>query len=267
MPAAPVKPDPPWWTLQRSDDCIVATAIHDGHDLRAEVAAAMQLPEEQRLREEDPHTGHAVAGVPTHVVARRSRFEVDLNRSADQAVYRSPEQCWGLHVWKQAPTDAMVQASLALHRSYYAMLAALLDDVAAAHGRFVLLDVHSYNHRRDGSDREAMPQAHAPDVNIGTFSMPRERWAFVLDPLLEALGAFDFNGRRLDVRENIAFQGKGEQTRFVHARYPGSGCAIAIEFKKFYMDEWSGRADPLEVDAMRALTTHAADTCRALLHG
>ena len=59
--------------------------------------------------------------------------------------------------------------------------------------------------------------------------------------------AFDFNGRRLDVRENVAFQGKGELTRFVHERYPGQGCAIALEFKKFYMDEWTGEPDPAEL--------------------
>ena len=88
------------------------------------------------------------------------------------------------------------------------------------------------------------PQAEAPDINIGTFSMPREEWAFLLDPLIEAMREFDFNGRQLDVRENVAFQGKGEQTRFVHALYPGRGCAIAIEFKKFFMDEWTRRARP-----------------------
>ena len=267
MRAPPRTADPPWWTLQRSDDCVLATAIHDGHGLRADLSAAMRLPEAERLREEDPHTGQAVSAVPTHIIACRSRFEVDLNRSLEQAVYRTPEQCWGLDVWMQPPSDAMVEASLRLHRGYYTMLGALLDDVVATHGRFVLLDVHSYNHRRDGSDRDPMPQAQAPDINIGTFSMPRAQWDFVVDPLMEAIRGFDFNGRSLDVRENVAFQGKGEQTRFVHERYPGTGCAIAFEFKKFYMDEWSGQADPAELAAMRGLVAYAADTCRELLRG
>ena len=257
--------DPPWWTLQRSDDCVLATAIHDGHGLRADVAAAMRLPAGDRLREEDPHTGHAVRGVPTHVVACRSRFEVDLNRAADAAVYRTPEQCWGLDVWHRPPDQAMVEESLRLHRAYYAMLGTLLDDIAQRHGRFVLLDVHSYNHRRDGPGTPPTPQDAAPDINIGTFSMPRAEWAFLLDPLIEAMRAFDFNGRRLDVRENVAFQGKGEQTRFVHQRYPGAGCAIAIEFKKFFMDEWTGVPDASELEAMQAFVAHAADTCRQLL--
>ena len=251
-------PDPPWWTLQRSDDCVLATAIHDGHGLRAEVAAAMALAEGERLREEDPHTGHAVRGVPTHAIACRSRFEVDLNRAATDAVYRTPEQCWGLDVWRAPPDDAMVARSLELHAAYYAMLGGLLDDIARRHGRYVLLDVHSYNHRRNGPGTPPTPQDAAPDINIGTFSMPRGEWAFLLDPLMEAMRGFDFNGRRLDVRENVAFQGKGEQTRFVHARHPGVGCAIAIEFKKFFMDEWSGEPDPAELDAMRRFIAFVA---------
>src|SRR5690349_21074370 len=42
----------PWWTVQRGGGPIVATAIHDGHGLRPDVAAAMKLPDADRLREE-----------------------------------------------------------------------------------------------------------------------------------------------------------------------------------------------------------------------
>ncbi|MEO6155795.1 MAG: N-formylglutamate amidohydrolase [Thermomonas sp.] len=258
---------PPWWTLQRGDDCIVATAIHDGNGLSQNCADRMQLADADRLREEDPHTGQALLDIPTHIIAGRSRFEVDLNRDVDQAVYRTPEQAWGLDIWREPLTDVHVENALRLHRAYYAMLGTLLDGVQAAHGRFVVLDVHSYNHRRSGPDCDPSPQADAPDVNIGTFSMPRDTWAHLLDPLMDAMRGFEFNGRHLDVRENVAFQGKGEQTRFVHARYPDTGCAIAIEFKKFYMDEWTGQPDPAELAAMRAFMTHVAATCRNLLHG
>jgi hypothetical protein len=257
----------PWWTLQRGDDCIVATAIHDGSGLRREVERAMALAPSQRLREEDPHTGQAIAGVPTHVVAGRSRFEVDLNRGEADAVYAMPEQSWGLDVWREPPGDALVADSLRIHRAFYAMLAQLLDEVQATHGRFVVLDVHSYNHRRDGADAAPMAQADAPDINIGTHSMPRARWAGLLEPLMQAMREFDFRGRRLDVRENVAFEGRGELARFVHQRYPEHGCAIALEFKKFYMDEWSGEPDAGELAAMRAFITHVADAGRALLHG
>ena len=254
-----------WWTVQRGPGPIVATAIHEGHELRPEVADAMLLSEGDRLREEDPFTGQAIVDVPTHVIAHRSRFEFDLNRGRDEAVYLTSEQSWGLDVWREPPPPDLVERSLGIHAAYYAMLGQLLDGVAGQHERFVLLDVHSYNHRRDGPGGAATAQEQAPDINIGTFSMPREEWSFLLDPLMEAMSEFDFNGRRLDVRENIAFQGKGEQTRFVHERYPGRGCAIALEFKKFFMDEWTGLPDSEELSAMRRFIAFTAQTADRLL--
>jgi hypothetical protein len=137
--------------------------------------------------------------------------------------------------------------------------------MATSHDRFALIDVHSYNHRRGGPKAEPTPQDEAPDINIGTFSMPRRHWAFLVDPLMDALRQFDFNGRRLDVRENVAFEGSGYQTRFVHEQYPLRGCAIAFEFKKFYMDEWTGIPDPSEIAAMRRMVGFAARTCEELL--
>ena len=225
----------------------------------------MKLTDANRLREEDPFTGQAILDVPTHIVAYRSRFEFDLNRGPADAIYETPEQCWGMEVWHERPGRELVERSLAIHAAYYRMLTALLDDIAANHDRFVVIDVHSYNHRRDGPGRAPTPQAEAPDINIGTFSMPRDEWAFLLDPLIEAMRSFDFNGRHLDVRENVAFQGKGEQTRFVHDRYPGRGCAIALEFKKFFMDEWTGDPRREELDAMRRFIAFTAATAMELL--
>lgn len=224
------------------------------------------LEDSTRLREEDPFTGEAVRGVPSHIIAHRSRFEFDLNRGSDGAVYQTPEQCWGLRLWKEGePSEDLVARSLAIHAEYYRMLSHLLDGISERHGRFVLLDVHSYNYRRDGPDAAPTPDEQAPDINIGTFSMPRDEWAFLLDPLMDAMRAFDFNGRRLDVRENVAFQGRGEQTRFVHERYPGRGCAIALELKKVFMDEWSGKPDPAEVEAMRRFVAHVAQAAEEIL--
>ena len=245
---------------------MVATAIHDGQELRPEIAAQMSLSDPDRLREEDPFTGETVRDVPMHIIAHRSRFEFDLNRDSKNAVYRTPADCWGLQVWNSGSlADDLVQRSLDAHSEYYRMLSGLLDDVAKRHERFLLIDVHSYHHRRDGPNAAPTAQETAPDINIGTFSMPREEWAYLLDPLIEVMATFDFNGRRLDVRENIAFQGKGEQTRFVHDRYPGRGCAIALEFKKFFMDEWSGEPDQHEIAAMRALIANVACVAEDLL--
>jgi len=255
-----------WWTVQQGPGPVLATAIHDGHELRAEVAEAMALCDADRLREEDPFTGEAAKGVPTHVIAHRSRFEFDLNRPPEGAIYETPDQCWGLKVWKDGPpVPQLIERSRAIHTEYYRMLGGLLDGIAEVHGRFVLIDVHSYNHRRNGPNRAPEPRESAPDINIGTFSMPRDEWAFLIDPLMEAMRGFHFNGRKLDVRENVAFQGKGYQTRFVHERYPLRGCAIALEFKKFFMDEWTGEPDRDEVAEMRRFVGFIAETAEEML--
>jgi len=242
-----------WWTVNRGCSPIVGTAIHNGHNVRGEVEALMALPRNDRLREEDPFTEFVIRDVPNRIVCHRSRFEVDLNRSRDTAVYLSPEQAWGMDIWRDKPTYALVERSLAVHDAYYSMLRQVLHDIEERHGVFVVLDIHSYNHRRDGPEALPARLETAPEINIGTFSMDRRRWAHVVDPFMESLRQFDFLGRTMDVRENVAFQGKGEQTRFIHDVFPKTGCAIAVEFKKFFMDEWTCVPASEALIAMRAM--------------
>ncbi|OOG76280.1 N-formylglutamate amidohydrolase [Sinorhizobium sp. A49] len=242
-----------WWTVHRGDSPVVATAIHDGHGLRADLQALMALADDERLREEDPYTAYILQDLANRVIVHRSRFEVDLNRARDGAVYTDPSQAWGLNVWRDALPRDRHEASLVLHDEYYRMLRSMLQSIERRHGSFVVLDVHSYNHRRDGPDSDPTDPAAAPEINIGTHSMDRGRWAHVLETLLDACRRFEFRGKRFDVRENVAFQGRGEQTRFIHEHFPQTGCAIAIEFKKFFMDEWTGEPDFEVLEALRAL--------------
>ncbi|HTN62238.1 MAG TPA: N-formylglutamate amidohydrolase [Devosia sp.] len=251
----PVVADAALWSIERGASPIVGTAIHNGHRLREDVAAAMALDEPGRLREEDPFTEFVIRDVPNRVVFHRSRFEIDLNRGRDGAVYVTPDQAWGLEVWSDTPSAALIAHSLAIHDAYYAMLGQMLAGLEQEFGRFVLLDIHSYNHRRNGPDAVATPEVEAPAINIGTSSMDRALWAPVLDPFIESLRSFSFRRQCMDVRENVAFEGRGEQTRFVHANFPQTGCAIAIEFKKFFMDEWTGEPDIEALRAMRAMIT------------
>lgn len=239
------------WTAHRAASPVVATAIHEGHAVRPDLEALYALGADERLREEDPFTEWMIRDIPNRIVCHRSRFETDLNRSRDGAVYLRPEQAWGLEVWRETLADEITEASLAIHDGYYAMLETFLRGVERDHGRFVVLDVHSYNHRRGGADSPPSDPEGAPEVNIGTFSMDRHLWAPVVDAFMDTLRTFDYRGRALDVRENVAFQGKGEQTRFIHDRFPQTGCAIAVEFKKFFMDEWTGEPCPETLELLR----------------
>jgi N-formylglutamate amidohydrolase len=232
----------PIWRLRVGRGPLVATAIHDGHEVRQDVAKFLALGAAQRLREEDPFTGRWTAVAPTSVVGLRSRFEVDLNRPREKAVYRTAQDAWGLTVWKDGPSDELVQRSLAEYDHFYRSMKELLSQIVQAHGRFVVFDLHSYNHRRDGPDGPpADPQAN-PQVNVGTRTMNRKCWAPVVDTFIETLRSFDFPGGKLDVRENVKFFG-GNWPEWIHKTFPDTGVALAIEVKKFFMDEWTGQPD------------------------
>lgn len=241
------------WTIQRGASPVVATTIHEGHLVRPELLELYALSSDERLREEDPFTEFTTRDVPNRIVFHRSRFEVDINRARDGAIYLTPEQAWGLNVWKDRLSSHHAETSLQVHDDYYDMLDAFLKGIEHRYGRFIVLDVHSYNHRRAGPSAAPTEQAKAPDINIGTSSMDRARWSYALDPFINHLRSFEINGQPLDVQENVAFQGKGEQTRFIHERFPASGCAIAVEFKKFFMDEWTGEPDLGILEKLRGI--------------
>ncbi|MDQ3945087.1 MAG: N-formylglutamate amidohydrolase [Actinomycetota bacterium] len=227
------------WEKLEGAGPIVACAVHAGHEVRTEVAALLALDDATRRREEDPYTGAWTALAPTRLVVHRSRFEVDLNRSRPQAVYLEPGDAWGLRCWKEPPPEQVVETSRRLHDAFYTELEAVLRGVEAGYGRFVVYDLHSYNHRRAGAG--ARP-GEEPEINLGTGSMDRDRWAPVADRLLADLTAQPVGGRRLDVRENVRFKG-GYLVRWIHETFPLTGCGLAIDVKKFFMDEHTGRLD------------------------
>lgn len=227
---------------------VLATAIHAGHDLRPEVDRCLALDEATRLREEDPYTDRFTACADARLVVHRSRFEVDLNRGRDEAVYREPDDAWGLDLWRDGLPDELVERSLDLYDAFHESLAAHLDALAAR-GPFVVFDLHSYNHRRQGPDAPPDPPAENPDVNVGTASLDRERWGDVVDTFIEVMRGARVEGAPLDVRENVRFGG-AHLARWVHERYPGTGCALALEMKKTFMDEWTGRVDAARLDAL-----------------
>jgi len=242
-------------------DQVIATAIHGGHELRPDVAARTALDDATRLREEDPYTDQLTAIGGATVVVDRSRFEVDLNRPRDKAVYRRPDDAWGLDLWTEPLSDGEVERSLESYDEFYDELARRLDDVAGR-GPFVVLDLHSYNHRRDGADAPPAPAGGNPDVNVGTGTLDSEVWSGVVDRFMAAVATCEVLGSHPDVRENVRFRG-GELSRWVNERYRGRGCALAVEFKKTFMDEWSGTLDRRHVDDLRRAIAAAVPALRA----
>jgi len=237
------------WSLHESRSPVIATAIHNGHLVRPELAELLALSDSERLREEDPFTAEWTAISGTRIVALHSRFEVDLNRPRVKAVYVHPEDAWGLKVWKSEPSEDMIARSFEAYDAFYSEVMRVLKNAESSFGHFVVMDIHSYNHVREGPAGSAADPGLNPEINIGTGTMDRERWAPLIDRFLADLRGFDFLGRHLDVRENVRFRG-GNFPRWIHERFPKTGCALAIEVKKFFMDEWTGKPDPVYMKAI-----------------
>ncbi|MFH1919226.1 MAG: N-formylglutamate amidohydrolase [Planctomycetota bacterium] len=234
--------DGPIWQFQLGDGPLVAAAIHDGGVIRAELRDLLALGDDARRYEEDRYTSRWTSIAPTRIVAYRSRFEMDLNRPRPKAVYLEPEDAWGLHVWKRRPPKELVDRSLAQYDAFYEHVRFLLEGLVAQFGRLVVFDLHTYNHRRAGRDEPPADPQENPDVNLGTGTMDRRRWAPLVDRFLADLSGFDFLGRRLDARENVKFGG-GEFSRWIHQEFPETVCSLAVEVKKFFINEWTGELD------------------------
>ena len=245
-----VKPDE-LWRIEEGEGPFVALAVHAGHEVRRGLRSALAIDDDTRLREEDPYTDRIAALCGTRVVTFQSRFEVDLNRPAHEAVCVQPEDCWNLHVWKEngGLTQTKYRRSLAEHAAFYEMLGSLLKRVEEREGRFLVLDCHSYNHRRAGPDQPPSDAERNPEINIGTGSMDRAYWAPLVDRFIETLREADYLGRHLDVRENVNFRGR-HLAHFVHTHFPRTGCCLAIEVKKIFMDEWTGVLDEPAFDTL-----------------
>ena len=238
------------FTIHVGSGPIVAAAVHNGHEMRAEVADRFSLAEGERRREEDPFTGQWTAMADSQIVGLQSRFEVDLNRPPEKAVYLSPDDCWGLSCWECRPPEDLIARSLEIHSQFYESVEQLLRTLLVQHSRVMVYDLHSYNHLRDGPNGPVADPAANPEVNIGTGTMDRHYWAPVVETLIDSLRNFDFGGRRLDVRENVKFQG-GYFPRWIHNTFPRQVCAPAVEFKKFFMNEWTGEPDEGQLELVQ----------------
>lgn len=239
------------WKIETGSGPFVGLAVHAGHEMRCDLRSVLKIDDRTRLREEDPYTEKIAALCGTHILTFRSRFEVDLNRDANEAICVQPEDCWNLRVWKENDglTQTMYRRSLVEHAAFYEMLLPLLREIEKREGRFLVLDCHSYNHRRAGPDQPPADPERNPEINVGTGSMERAHWAPLVDRFMGSLQEADYLGRHLDVRENVNFRGR-YLARFIHTHFPRSGCCLAIEVKKIFMDEWTGTLNVAAFDAL-----------------
>lgn len=227
---------------------IIMSAIHDGHDLREELRPYMSLQEHERMREEDPYTEYIAEVADSRIKVTTSRFEVDLNRPRDKAVYQHPDDAWGLKVWNQPLPAAIIGKSLDFYDEFYGSVIDLLWNIIETFGYFIVLDIHTYNYRRANIFEEE-PAIQNPEINIGTASV-KPAWKPLVQNFIINFSQLTLNGQKPDVRENVKFQG-GEFCRWINRNFGQYGCALALEFKKTFMDEWTGRVNIHHLNEIR----------------
>ena len=141
------------------------------------------------------------------------------------------------------------------------MVHELFDRLLARHGTLLLVDLHSYNHRRGGPDAEPADAAANPDIELGLTTLDHARWGHVAERFAEVLASHPVAGRAPDVRANVRFPTGGHFPEWVYATWGDRICTISPEYKKIFMDEWTGHVD---LAAMHDLRTGLAAAVAAV---
>lgn len=228
------------YTVKQASGPLISLALHDGHFIDEDILAHIGLDEHERFREEDPYTAYMADLPVTQVVVHFSRFMVDLNRSKDKAIYKKEEDAWGLKVWINEFPNELESTLMNYYNQFYEEMDKLINEKIKSYGYFLILDIHSYNHRRQ-SPKQSSPSSGNPEINLGTY-YNHPKWQAIGKKFLGYLAASKIKGEFPDVRENIIFKGGGF-SQWVNEMYGDKGSVISIEFKKTFMDEWTGRVD------------------------
>ena len=217
----------------------ICTAIHDGNQFRKELWNKCLHTAYERWFEEDPETYTMIANHPITIKGNDSRFEYDLNRAPEKAIY---EDAWGKQLWNTSLTEAEKNISLSKHANFYKVIYALVAQTEKRFGRAVVYDMHSYNWKR--WDREV------PTFNIGAakvadkFQGAVQNWSNDLATIVLP------NGIKNTSKINDVFQGNGYLLKFVAAHFEHT-LVLATEVKKIYCNEHRAIIFPEVVDAIR----------------
>ncbi|TCP24377.1 N-formylglutamate amidohydrolase [Tenacibaculum skagerrakense] len=234
----------------------VCAAVHDGHQFRKELWHNCLHTEYERWYEEDPCTKEMIAEHPIVITGLDSRFEYDLNRAPESAIY---EDAWGKQLWKSPLPLEMKEKSLAKHDAFYDVVEALILKLEEKYEKCIVYDMHSYNWQR--WEREV------PTWNLGTanvdnnrFGTDIEEWRLILEQMPLP------NGIKSTSKVNDTFQGNGYFLKFITQKFENT-LVLATEIAKVYCDELDQIIYPEVVNAVKVylnskLKEHAKDFYR-----
>lgn len=218
----------------------VCAAVHNGHQFRKELWRKYKHSEHDRWYEEDPMTKNMIKSHPIVISGLDSRFEYDLNRDPENAVY---EDAWGKELWKVPLTEDEKSKSLEKHQNFYKVVFALIKTLELKFGCCIVYDMHSYNWKR--WDREV------PTWNLGTSNIDNERYKYAIEEWRKQLSKIKLpNGIPTTAKINDTFQGNGYFLKFITNNF-NSTLVLATEVSKIYCDEQSQIIYPEVVSAIR----------------
>ena len=204
----------------------VCGAVHDGHQFRRELWANCLHTEYNRWFEEDPATKQMIQNHPIVLAGCDSRFEYDLNREPDNAIYTD---AWGKQLWKEPLNSQMKTKSLEKHHNFYKIVNALIAKVEELFGICIVYDMHSYNWKR--WDREV------PTWNLGTSNIDNNRFGEAVEEWRMSLSTMKLpNGIKSTSKINDTFKGNGYFLKFITQNFKNT-LVLATEVKKVYCDE------------------------------
>lgn len=217
----------------------VCTAIHDGGNFRDELKLKTLLSDYERWYEEDPFTAEFISSMPIVLAGQDSRFEYDLNRGPDEAVY---DTAWGKKVWKKSLSRSEKKRSINKHNNYYRVTHALVEKLESLFDACVVYDIHSYNYKR--WDREV------PVFNIGTERVDQNRFDSSIKHWREQLSKMEIPNAASTAKINDVFFGRGYNLAYITEHFENT-LVLATEIKKIYCDEQSAEPFPSVIRALQ----------------
>ena len=202
-------------------------AVHDGHQFRKELWDNCLHTEYDRWYEEDPETKNIIASHPIVIAGCDSRFEYDLNRTPEEAVF---ETAWGKQLWKQPLPEAQKEISKLKHVNFYKVVNALISKLEEKFGVCIVYDMHSYNWQR--WDREV------PTWNLGISNIDNKRFGMQVETWRNALSTIELpHNIKQTAKINDTFQGNGYFLKYITNNFKNT-LVLATEIAKVYCEEY-----------------------------
>lgn len=220
----------------------ICGAVHDGHQFRQSVWENCIHTEYERWYEEDPYTYEMVKSHPIVISGCDSRFEYDLNRPPETAIF---DTAWGKQLWKTPLDDKEKKLSLKKHTAFYQVVHALVNQLEKLYKKVIVFDMHSYNWRR--WDRPV------PTWNLGTTNIDNDRFGEIVDSWSSKLGGMQLpNDIAQSSLINDVFQGNGYFLKYITKHFDNT-LVLATEISKVYCDELTGIIYP---EVVRSVEEH-----------